>query len=197
MSLKVIVVVFLVLGFAALVILSLTRPTSFENAVDSHRISPEKVLAEKLTAPTNEGELVLDPFFAVDAKFVTPAQSFPAGEKAMASHEFAPLSLYPPLGIPIDVPDVVEMPWAWIGKLAPDKQAAVEKAFGDAASSFRARVPEGTGLDDAKLEASMAQLEQDIARRLKSILSPQEFEDYLLSLPDDALERLGFEKSGT
>jgi hypothetical protein len=96
---------------------------------------------------------------------------------------------------PLQLPDGSEAPWAWIEKLDPGKRVSVEKAFGDAATAFRASVSEGTGLDHAKLEASMAQLEQDVARRLKSILSPQEFEDYLLSLPDDAQERLGFEKS--
>ena len=96
---------------------------------------------------------------------------------------------------PMQLPDGSDAPWAWIERLDPIKQAAVEKAFNDAAA-LRAGVPEETGLDDPKLEASMAKLEQDVSRRLKSILSPQEFEAYLWSLPDDALERLGYEKSG-
>ncbi len=105
----------------------------------------------------------------------------------------------PPLTVeilPQQLPDGSDAPWAWIEKLDPLKQAAVERAFNDAAAALRASIPEENGLDDAKLEVSMAQLEQDVARRLKSILSAQEFEAYLLSLPDDALERLGFEKSG-
>lgn len=101
-----------------------------------------------------------------------------------------------PAAPPLQLPDGSDAPWAWIENLDPLKQAAVEKAFDDAASSFRGGFPGPSSPDDAELEASMAKFEQDVTRRLGLILSPQEFEAYLLSLPDDALERLGFEKSG-
>jgi hypothetical protein len=187
---KVAIVAVLAFVFAALALFfSLSaEPTESERKVAGERLKPS-------SSAEGERNLLLaiqSQLSSVEARLRALEQRPTALSSGLPS---VPAAL--PADPPLQLPDGSDAPWAWIGKLAPDKQAAVEKAFGDAATAFRASSPEGTGLDDAKLEASMAQLEQDIARRLKSILSPQEFEDYLLSLPDDALERLGFEKSGT
>jgi hypothetical protein len=195
MPVKVVVVVSLAFGFAALIVFSLTRPTSFESAVDFRRVSPGRVLLEKSTG-TSDGEPDLDPLFAAKENLVTPERSLPAPEKAITSQGFAqpPSSL--PLGLPIDVPDGIEMPWAWIDKLEPAKKAAVERAFDDAAAALNNRIPDGREPDVHEAEALMMGLEQEVATRLKSILSPNEFEAYLLSLPEGAQSRLGINRSG-
>ena len=102
----------------------------------------------------------------------------------------------PQFGLPVEIAKGVEAPWAWIGKLAPDKRKTVEKVFDDAAAAVSGILPPINETGGPEFETVMSQLEQDVASRLKSILSPQEFEAYLWSLPDDALERLGYEKSG-
>lgn len=85
---------------------------------------------------------------------------------------------------PLQLPDGSDAPWAWIEKLDPSKKVAVEKAFEAAAASARSRMPPpGAVPDNSALEAAQDNLDQDLANRLRSILSPQEFEAYLASLP--------------
>lgn len=85
---------------------------------------------------------------------------------------------------PLQVPDGSDAPWVWIEKLDPVKKVSVEKAFEVAAAAARSRMPPlGVDPDASALQAAKEDLDQDLANRLRSVLSPQEFEAYLSSLP--------------
>jgi hypothetical protein len=106
----------------------------------------------------------------------------------------APLPTLPPL----QLPDGSEAPWAWIEKLDPGKKASVERAFEAAVASARSRMPPpGVAPDDLTLEAARENLDREVAGQLRSILSPQEFEAYLSSLPAGLRTRIEAETSGS
>ena len=101
-----------------------------------------------------------------------------------------------PAGPPLNLPDGSDAPWAWIEKLDPGKRVSVEKAFDEAAASARSRMPPpGVAPDDSTLEAAKENLDLELASRLRSILSPQEFEAYLSSLPPSLRIRIDARKS--
>jgi hypothetical protein len=133
------------------------------------------------------------PFIDAEANCSRLEASLQAPNKLMAArHEFS--SLAAQFSLPAEVPSGVEVPWQWLDRLDSVKRAAVERAFSDSAVAHMASSSEATNPDDPKLEAAMSNLEHDITKQLSAILSSQEFEAYLLTLPDDALERLGFER---
>ena len=181
---------------AAILVMFLTQPELIGSSAGPQMASFNRELSGGAPLGQADDEVNRDRLIDAQARRTSPETSLHVSDEWMAEqHELSPL-FSPQFALPAEAPGGVEVAWAWIERLDPVKRRAVERAFGDAAAALRASVPEETGLDDPKLEASMAQLEQDVSRRLKSILSAQEFEAYLLSLPDDALERLGFEKSG-
>lgn len=98
---------------------------------------------------------------------------------------------------PLQLPDGSDAPWAWIERLDPRKKASVEKAFEAAAASARSRMPPlGVAPDASILGAAKEDLDQDLANRLRSILSPEEFEAYLSSLPAALRARIEAGKPG-
>lgn len=134
-----------------------------------------------------------DPFIDAEASCSRLEASLQAQNKLMAArHDFS--SLATQFSLPAEVPSGVEVPWQWIDRLDSVKRAAVERVFSDSAVAHMASSSESTNPDDPKLEAAMSNLEHDITKQLSAILTSQEFEAYLLTLPDDALERLGFER---
>ena len=179
---------------AAILVMFLTQPELIGSSAGPQMASFNRELLGGAPLGQADDEINRDRLIDAQARRSSLETSLHVSDEWMAEqHELSPLSS-PQFALPAEAPGGVEVAWAWIERLDPVKRRAVEKAFNDAAA-LRAGVPEETGLDDPKLEASMAKLEEDVAKRLKSILSPQEFEAYLLSLPDDALERLGYEKS--
>lgn len=181
---------------AAILVMFLTQPELIGSSAGPQMASFNRELSGSVPLGQADDEVNRDRLIDAQARRTSPETSLHVSDEWMAEqHELSPLST-PQFALPAEAPGGVEVAWAWIERLDPVKQRAVERAFGDAAAALRAGLPKETGLNDAKFEASMAKLEQDVSRRLKSILSPQEFEAYLWSLPDDALERLGYEKSG-
>lgn len=179
---------------AAILVMFLTQPELIGSSAGPQMASFNRELLGGAPLGQADDEINRDRLIDAQARRSSLETSLHVSDEWMAEqYELSPLSS-PQFALPAEAPGGVEVAWAWIERLDPVKRRAVEKAFNDAAA-LRAGVPEETGLDDPKLEASMAKLEEDVAKRLKSILSPQEFEAYLLSLPDDALERLGYEKS--
>lgn len=92
----------------------------------------------------------------------------------------APLPVVPPA----QLPDGSAAPWAWIEQLAPDKKVSVERAFKEAAATARSLVPPGVAADHPTLKGAKATMNVDLAVQLRSLLSPDEFEAYLSSLPN-------------
>ena len=179
---------------AAILVMFLTQPELIGSSAGPQMASFNRELLGGAPLGQADDEINRDRLIDAQARRSSLETSLHVSDEWMAEqHELSPLSS-PQFALPAEAPGGVEVAWAWIERLDPVKRRAVEKAFNDAAA-LRAGVPEETGLDDPNLEATMAKLEEDVAKRLKSILSPQEFEAYLLSLPDDALERLGYEKS--
>ena len=116
---------------------------------------------------------------STDARLQALEQRLPTLPPSMPSAS-APMPTAPPL----QLPDGSDAPWAWIEKLDPGKKASVESAFEAAAASARSRMPPpGAVPDNSTLEATKENLDQELAGRLQAILSPQEFEAYLASLP--------------
>ena len=134
-----------------------------------------------------------DPFIDAEASCSRLEASLQAPNKLMAArHDFSPLATQ--FSLPAEAPIGVEVPWQWIDRLDSVNRAAVEQVFSDSVVAHMASISEATNPDNSKLEAAMSNLEHDITKKLSSILTTQEFEAYLLTLPDDALERLGLER---
>lgn len=128
---------------------------------------------------------------SMDARLQALEQRLPTLPPSMPSAS-APMPTAPPL----QLPDGSDAPWAWIEKLDPGKKASVESAFEAAAASARSRMPPpGVAPDASTLEAARENLDRELAGRLRSILSPQEFDAYLSSLPAGLRARIEAGKS--
>ena len=164
---------------AAILVMFLTQPELIGSSAGPQMASFNRELSGSVPLGQADDEVNRDRLIDAQARSTSPETSLHVSDEWMAEqHELSPLST-PQFALPAEAPGGVEVAWAWIERLDPVRQRAVERAFGDAAAALRAGIPKETGLNDAKFEASMAKLEQDVSRRLKSILSPQEFEAYL------------------
>lgn len=91
---------------------------------------------------------------------------------------------------PVELPAGTSLPWAWIEQLDMGKRASVERAFEEVATIAASRLPAEPGYDNPSLETLQQDVSSDLAFRLRSILSPEEFEAYLSSLPSDLRVRI-------
>jgi hypothetical protein len=130
---------------------------------------------------------------ALDAKLSSMDARLSSLEQKLAQAPTAPHLEAPPVAnLGIDLPSGSEAPWAWMDKLDAGKRAAVERIFDEVASSVESTIPLVAHAGDPALEKAMDQLDYKIAGKLHTVLSAEEFNAYLSSLPEPVRERLGF-----
>ena len=143
----------------------------FTTGLDDHELEPRIANEQELNALKEAIERLETRLQVLERQPITD-HAFPAPPPPI------------PKAPPMQLPDGSDAPWAWIEKLEPGKQASVEKVFEETATSARSNIPPpAVSPDDSTLEAAKENLDRELANRLRSILSPQEFEAYLASLP--------------
>ena len=102
-----------------------------------------------------------------------PAQSFPSPPDMQGG------------GMPFPLPGNMPNPLGWLEKLPDYKKARVQEAFKDNAAMVHERIKTLPGGMSNRQQSSeiIKQGNEDLKNRLEQVLSPEEYEEYLSSMP--------------